>query len=105
MFTYIRPVHFNVQIRNGRKAHVNVFGLVIIMIKNKNYYTNMANILYAAKHAKLNNSNYTNTLQSIQKCKNGSSQMGENCHRYRNEYQILDKNQRKKSIFIGLHYY
>ena len=39
MFSYIRPVKFNVQIINGRKSPENVFGLVIIKIPKTNIIT------------------------------------------------------------------
>ena len=62
IFTYIRNVKFNVQILNGSKALVKVFGLFIIKTPKKHNYTTLAIILYATKPTKYNQLNYTQTL-------------------------------------------
>ena len=57
MFTYIITVKCNVQIINGRKDPAKGFGLVIINIQNKNYYTTLTIILYATKTTNYKKSN------------------------------------------------
>ena len=73
--------------------------------KGKYHYITMAIILYSKEPTKHNNSNWTQTLQWIQKCQNWSSQMGENDYRYRYKIQSWSIRQRKRSTIIGLHYH
>ena len=97
IFTYIRTIKCKVQIINDSKSPANVFGLVILKkYKNKHYYTTLVIVLYATRPKKHNNSNCTQTLQSIQKCNNWGSQMFTNHHRYKHETQSWNNSQINK---------
>ena len=102
MFTYIIPINCNVQIINRSKAPAKLFGLVISFFQKQT-------LLYHSGHNTICHKNrktqqvklHLNIIQSIQKCKNRSSQMGKNHHRYRKETQSRNKSQIKISTVMG----
>ena len=65
IFTYIRPVNYNVQIINDSKAPEKYFGLDIIKKQKRPRFTTLDIIIHTKKTAKHNNSNITKTLQPI----------------------------------------
>ena len=69
MFTYKRPLQYDVQILNGSKAPAKGFGLVMVKIPKTNIIMPLWPSYYIKKNIKHNNSNWTQTIQSIQNFK------------------------------------
>ena len=73
-FTYIIPVNYNVQIINVRKYPATFSGLVITKFQKQTLLYHSGNNITCQKYTHTHNiSNYTQKLQSVQKCTNWGS--------------------------------